>query len=230
MDSFFSGIAAACWLGILTSISPCPLATNIAAISYIGKKVSKTRLVLLSGILYMFGRMIAYVSVGMVLIAGLLTVSRLSNFLQDNINKALGPLLVLAGLVLLGIIRINLNGSRIGRKAQSRADSWGVWGAFPIGFIFALSFCPVSAALFFGTLVPLSIKYESTLLLPSIYGVGTGIPVLVFALLAAVGARYVGKVFDRLIQIESWFRRLTGVIFILVGCYYSLIYIFHLNI
>ena len=230
MDSFPLAAMTAVWLGILTSISPCPLATNIAAISYIGKRVSDTRMVLLSGMLYILGRMFAYLAVGILIIASVLSVPKLSFLLQNNLNKILGPVLILAGLFLLGILKIGFSGSGIAEKIQKRSRTWGIWGALLLGALFALSFCPISAALFFGSLIPLSLKHESRIFLPLLYGIGTGLPVFIFAILIAVGTKFIGKVFNRLTMIELWARRITGAVFILVGIYYCLIYIFLIDL
>ncbi len=230
MDSFLLGITSAIWLGILTSISPCPLATNIAAISYIGKRLANPRLVFLSGLLYMLGRMLAYLILGIILVAGALSIPKLSYFLQENINKYLGPILIIAGIFLLELLPLNFTGFGLSRRMQGHVEDYGIWGAFLLGIIFALSFCPISAALFFGSLIPLSIKYDSGFILPSLFGIGTSLPVILFAFLIGLSTRLVSKVFNRLTQVELWARRITGVIFVLVGLYYSLVYIFRISL
>lgn len=230
MDSFLLGITSAIWLGILTSISPCPLATNIAAISYIGKRVANPRLVFLSGLLYMLGRMLAYLILGIILVAGALSIPELSYFLQENINKFLGPILIIAGIFLLELLPLNFTGFGLSRRVQGHVEDYGIWGALVLGIIFALSFCPISAALFFGSLIPLSIKYNSSFILPSLFGIGTALPVILFAFLIGLSTRLVSKVFNRLTQVELWARRITGVIFVLVGLYYSLVYIFRISL
>lgn len=228
MDSFPVSILSALWLGILTSISPCPLATNIAAMSYIGRRVDSSRQVFLSGLLYTAGRMVTYVVLGVLIVASLLSVSEVSLWLQKHMNQLLGPLLILVGMVLLGFIPLPVFGGTVSEKVQRRAQSYGVWGAGLLGIVFALSFCPVSAALFFGSLIPLSVQNGSTVTLPSVYGIGTGLPVFLFAVLIASGARAVGRAFDRLALVERWVRRITGTVFILVGIYFCLSYIFEL--
>ncbi|RKX18768.1 MAG: sulfite exporter TauE/SafE family protein [Candidatus Zixiibacteriota bacterium] len=230
MDSFLLGVTSAIWLGILTSISPCPLATNIAAISYIGKRLANPRLVFLSGLLYMLGRMLAYLILGIILVAGALSIPKLSYFLQENINKYLGPILIIAGIFLLELLPLNITGFGLSRRMQGHVEDYGIWGAFLLGIIFALSFCPISAALFFGSLIPLSIKYDSGFILPSLFGIGTSLPVILFAFLIGLSTRLVSKVFNRLTQVELWARRITGVIFVLVGLYYSLVYIFRISL
>ncbi len=226
MDTLLLGGLSALWLGIMTSISPCPLATNIVAISYIGRHVGNTRSVLLSGIMYSLGRMLTYLIIAIVVISSILAIPEISNTLQKYMNKLLGPILIIVGMFLLELLSFSLPRIRTGDKMQKRIAGSGVMGAGLLGMLFALSFCPTSAALFFGSLIPLSLKHESNILLPSIYGIGTALPVFVFSFLIAFSAQMVGKVFNKLTQIELWVRRITGGVFIIVGIYFCLIYIF----
>ena len=228
MDVLVTSAGMAFWLGVLTSISPCPLATNVAAISFIGKRLTRTREVLMSGVLYTLGRALAYLIIGAIVVAGVLSIPGISFFLQKYMNKVLGPLLIVLGLFLLGLIQFHFSGAVACEKINRQAEKGGVWGAGLIGMLFALSFCPVSAALFFGSLIPLSVKNESTVLLPTLFGVGTALPVMAFAVLIALGAKSVGKAFNKLASFEKWARLATGAIFILIGVYFCLIYIFRL--
>ncbi len=225
MDGGLSGAALAAWLGILTSISPCPMATNIAAVSFIGSDATPRRAAL-CGLAYTAGRMATYLALGVVLVSGLLSSTWLSQFLQRSMNRILGPVLILAGMVLLDLLGWRSSGSETGAWLRRRAENGGVAAACLLGAAFALSFCPVSAALFFGSLVPLALKFGSPVAFPLLYGAGTGIPVLLFAGLIAFASRSVGAVFERLTRAERWGRRVTGVVFIAVGIYYVLIYIF----
>lgn len=220
--------ASALWFGLLTSISPCPLATNIAAISFVGRKIESPRQVLLAGLLYTIGRMLSYTLIAFALVKGLLSSFAVSMFLQQNLNLALGPILLVVGLLLLDVIPWPWTGggSKIFEKVQDRVAKMGLWGAGLLGMLFALTFCPVSATLFFGTLIPMAVKNESAFLLPSIYGVGTALPVVVFAFILAFAANRLSKAFSILTVIEKWMRRVTAVAFIAIGIYYCLIYIF----
>ncbi|MDD5087764.1 MAG: aromatic aminobenezylarsenical efflux permease ArsG family transporter [bacterium] len=209
----------AAWLGILTSISPCPLATNVAAISFIGKRLSSTRHVLLSSASYIIGRTLAYLIVAAIVVAGVLSIPGVSQFLQKYMNRLLGPVLILAGAFLLEWIRFAMPGLHAGSGLQAKAGRGGWWGPLLLGIVFALTFCPVSAALFFGSLIPLSIEHGSPILMPAVYGIGTALPVAVFAVFIALGAQRVGKAFDRLMQFEKWARRVTGMVFLLAGLY-----------
>ncbi len=229
-ESFLFAVATATWLGILTSISPCPLATNIAAISFIGKNVNDARMVFLSGLFYMIGRMLVYLVVSVLIVTSLLAVTDISFFLQEDINKILGPVLIIAGIFLLGFVKFSLPGIGLNSKMQDRASRYGIWGAMMLGVIFALSFCPISAALFFGSLIPLAIKQNSNVLIPSLFGIGTALPVILFSFLIAFGAKSIGRTFDKLTLFEKWARRVTGAIFIIIGIYYTLIYLLGINI
>lgn len=226
MPELLLGALSALWLGVLTSISPCPLATNIAAISFISRRISRTRVVFLAGLLYTLGRMLTYVVLGILLITAMLSIPQVSYILQKYMNKLLGPILIFVGMILLELIRFNVFSPGLSEKMQKRVEAGEIWEAGLLGIIFALSFCPISAALFFGSLIPLSLKYNSSLMLPALYGFGTGLPVFIFAALMAIGAQSVGKAFNKVTQIEFWVRRATGGIFILIGLYYCLVYIF----
>lgn len=213
-------IITALWLGILTSISPCPLATNIAAVSFLSKKVTHPKIVLLSGISYTVGRMLAYAMLGFIIVKSLLSVALVANFLQKYMNKALGPILIVAGLFLLNILKFNVSGLILSEKHQNKLVESGIFGACILGFIFALSFCPISAALFFGSLIPLAIGNKFGLILPFIYGVGTGLPVFIFAVGIAMGVTSLSHWFHKVTKLEIYARRITGFIFIAVGAYY----------
>lgn len=227
MGEVWLGVVAALWLGVLTSISPCPLATNIAAISFISRRLESRRTVALTGAFYTLGRTLTYLVLAWLLVASVLAAPPVSHFLQKYMNQLLGPLLILVGMVLLNLIPLRLPGGGCSTgKLQQRAEAAGIWGAGLLGIVFALAFCPVSAALFFGSLIPLAVKHESRLLLPSLYGIGTGLPVLAFVVLIAIGAGAVARAFHRLTQFETWARRVTGGLFIAIGIYFALAYIF----
>ncbi|MBN2333165.1 MAG: sulfite exporter TauE/SafE family protein [Deltaproteobacteria bacterium] len=226
MTELLTGMVTALWLGIITSISPCPLATNVAAISFIARHVGSPARVWMSGIVYAAGRVAAYVLLGALLVASLLSAPGVSHFLQKYMNQLLGPVLLITGLVLLGAVLSALPGLGIGSRLQRVGEHWGLGGAGLLGIVFALSFCPVSAALFFGSLLPLALRFESSIMIPSLYGLGTGLPVLIFAILIAGSTHSVGRFFNRLTVFERWARRLTGLIFLAVGIYYCLIYNF----
>ena len=228
MTEILIASGSALWLGILTSISPCPLATNIAAVSFLSKKIAHPFMVFVSGLAYTVGRMVAYAALGWIIISSLLSVPEVAQFLQKYMSKAVGPLLIVTGLFLLEIITIKLPGVALSQKHHNKLVESGAPGAFLLGLIFALAFCPVSAALFFGSLIPLALNSKAGTILPFIYGVGTGLPVLIFAVAIALGVTSMSHWFNKITKLEYYTRRITGVIFILAGVYYTGIYILKL--
>jgi cytochrome c biogenesis protein CcdA len=221
----FFNIWTALWLGILTSISPCPLATNIAAISYIGKDMSSNVRVFISGLSYTLGRVFIYVAIGVLLSAGLSSVPDVANFLQKYMNAILGPMLFITGIFLFGFINISLPGISTDRF-KNLAGKGVVTGPFLLGIIFSLAFCPVSAALFFGSLIPLALATHSPVIFPTLYGIGTGLPVIIFAFIIAFGMHSISGFFKGITRFEKWARYATGAIFVIVGSYYALMYTF----
>ncbi len=226
MEFITMAIIPALWFGILTSISPCPLATNIAAISFIGKDIESKSGAIINSLFYTFGRMLAYLVISFIVVSSLLTIPEVARFLSKYFNIILGPLLILAGLFLIDVIKLEIGTSnKLIDAIQKKANNKSIWGSILIGFLFALSFCPVSAGLFFGSLIPLSIKYESAMLLPLFYGIGTALPVIVFAIIISFGTHYVGIMFNKLTKFELWARKITGIVFILIGLYISYDYL-----
>lgn len=219
-----SGLSAL-WLGVLTSISPCPLTTNIAAISYLGRQAEHTDRVFANGLMYTLGRTATYILLAVVSVFAILSVPHLSFLLQRYMSRAMGPILLGVGLFLLGIIQLPSFTLARNKDLPLHDRRRGVWGAGGLGMLFALSFCPTSAALFFGSLIPLAIGSKSVVLLPALYGLGTALPVFAFAVLIALGAKSVGAAFKRLTALELWARRITGTLFIALGIYFCWTYL-----
>jgi cytochrome c biogenesis protein CcdA len=218
MTELLLAAGSALWLGVLTSISPCPLATNIAAISYVGRRVNNPRYVLLAGILYTIGRVAAYVGLAFLLVSTALSVPGVSLFLQKYMHLLLGPTLIVVGMFLVGLIEINLGGAGVSDSIKQRIDRLGIWGALLLGVLFALAFCPTSAALFFGNVMA-SLSGGSTILLPLLYGIGTALPVIGFALLIAAGSKKLGQAFNSVSKAERWARLAPGSVVLLCGAW-----------
>jgi cytochrome c-type biogenesis protein len=216
------GFLSALWLGILTSISPCPLATNIAAVSFLSRKIEHPRMVLWSGFAYTLGRMTAYVIIGVILISSLIGIPATANFLQRYMNKILGPVLIFVGLFLLDVLKLNFFDFSISGSSerQNKLAEMGIFGSFALGAIFALSFCPISAALFFGSLIPLALNNNFGIAFPFVYGIGTGLPVVIFTIGITLGVQSISHWFNKVAKLEIYMRKVTGIIFILVGIYF----------
>jgi cytochrome c biogenesis protein CcdA len=225
-----AALAGALWYGVLTAISPCPLATNLAAVSFIGQQVQHRRVALLSSLLYACGRSLAYVAVAAILAAGLSSIPTVSLALQKYLMLFMGPLLIVLGLFLLGWLGSSRGVTFGGAALHQRLAKAGPVGALVLGVLFALSFCPLSAALFFGRLIPVSLEHGSAFLLPVVFGVGSALPVIVFAVVLATAAHYVGKTYDAMRKVGAVARVGTGAVFIGVGVYLSLTVSFGLAI
>lgn len=224
LDNYNIPILSAFLLGLMTAISPCPLATNITATAYISKNITDKRKVFLSGIVYSLGRAFSYTSIGLILFFGA-SKSHLARFLQQNGEKYLGPLLIIIGLIMLNIIRLKfLQKSNFTEKLSEKFSDKGMWGSFVIGVLFALAFCPYSGALYFGILIPITISSVEGLYLPIVFAIGTGLPVILFTYLLAFAAGRVGVFYNKIKIIEKWMRYIAGVVFVLTGIYYVLIF------
>jgi sulfite exporter TauE/SafE len=209
-------------LGLLTAISPCPLATNITAIGYISKEVDSRRVVFLNGIIYTLGRAISYTLLAFILFLGA-DQFKISGWFQQYGEKIMGPLLILIGILMLDIISIHFPGfSRLKNRFQKKGVK-GYWDVLLLGIIFALAFCPFSGVLYFGMLIPLTITSASGLYLPVVFAIATGIPVIIFAWLLAYTVSGVGRLYNRVKSFEVWFRRFISIVFIGVGIYYVII-------
>jgi cytochrome c biogenesis protein CcdA len=224
LDSYNIPILSAFVLGLMTAISPCPLATNITATAYISKNISSKRKVLLSGILYSMGRAFSYTVIGLMLYFGA-SKFHVARLFQQNGEKYLGVLLIIIGLIMLNVIRLNfLEKSNFQERFSERFKGKGLWGSFLMGIGFALAFCPYSGALYFGMLIPITISSASGLYLPIVFAIGTGLPVISFTYLLVFAAHRVSGVFNRITKIERVMRYVAGGVFVLAGIYYVSIF------
>ena len=219
-------VLSALLLGLLTAISPCPMATNIAAIAYVSRRVTERRYAVMTGTLYTLGRMFSYSILGILIIVVGLEIPGVASFLQDSGERILGPLLIVVGLLMLNIDRLSfsLGGGKLSSIGGKVAD-WGMIGGFLLGVIFALAFCPYSAILFFGVLIPLALKSAGGVTLPAVFAIGTGLPVLVFGMLISAGIARVSTWLNALTRVEKVIRMVVCIIFIGVGVYYLVLWI-----
>lgn len=205
-------------LGLLTAISPCPMATNITAIGFIGRDLGNRNRVFYNGLIYTLGRTFSYTALALILFLGADQL-KMSGLFQRYGEKIIGPLLLLIGIFMLGIIKLNFPAfNRLTERFQKRSK-YNYWDVFLLGVLFALAFCPYSGVLYFGMLIPLTIS-TSGLHLPVVYALATGIPVIIFAWFIAYTLSGVGRLYKRLKSFEYWFRRVVAVIFMGMGIYY----------
>ena len=206
-------------LGLMTAISPCPLATNISAIGFISRDIENRRRVFMSGLIYTLGRAISYSALGVILFFGA-SQMKISMIFQGWGEKILGPVLILIGLFMLDVIKIKLPGfsgltDKIGEKSKK-----SYWSTLLLGMIFAMVFCPYSGVLYFMILIPITVSSVGGLFLPLIFAIGTGLPVIIFAWLLAYAVGNVASMYNKIKKFELWFRRVMSVLFIVVGIYY----------
>jgi sulfite exporter TauE/SafE len=215
-------IISAFVLGLMTAISPCPLATNITAIAYIGKEVDNKSKVFANGLVYTLGRAFSYTAIGLIFYFGI-GQFKVSSFFQQWGEKVLGPILILIGLIMLGILktRSGVIYNLIQKFAENRKVNF--WSVLLIGMLFALAFCPYSGVLFFGLLIPMSVASVKGLYLPLIFALATGLPVIIFAYVLAYTLSGVGKLYNRLQIFEKWFRYIVSFVFIGVGIYFTIL-------
>jgi len=209
-------------LGLMTAISPCPLASNITAMGFISKDLENRNRVFYNGIIYTVGRAVSYTLLAFILYLGA-DQFKISAIFQQYGEKFLGPLLVLIGLFMLGVIKLNFFGlDKLTNRFQNK-EKHNYWDAFLIGILFAMAFCPYSGVLYFGMLIPLTIQNSSGLLLPVFFAIATGIPVIIFAWLLAYTVSGVRKLYNSITTFETWFRRIVAVLFLSIGCYYCIV-------
>lgn len=227
LDNSRYSVVTALILGLMTAISPCPLATNITAIGFISRDIDNRKRVFVYGLIYTLGRAISYTGLALVLYFGA-SQMHVSRFFQGWGEKLLAPLLILIGLFLLNVFKIKFPGfsgltDRIGDKGKGSYLS-----TLLLGIVFAMAFCPTSGVLYFTILIPITVASASGLYLPIVFALATGLPVIIFAWLLAYSVGSVGKLYDQLKVFELWFRRIVAVLFIGVGIYY-LIRLFVVN-
>jgi cytochrome c biogenesis protein CcdA len=217
-------IVAAFFIGLMVAISPCPLATNITAVAYISKRLGSRRHTLKIGLIYALGRMLTYVIIASLVVWIGLGVQSISLPLQKYGDMSIGPLLVIIGIVMLDIVKIRfLKGSRRIESLKEYLSRRGVLGSFLMGAIFALAFCPFSAVLFFGMLIPLAINAGDGIIIPSVFSIATALPVIVLSMVLVHSFSKLGTVMNRLQTFEKWMRRSVAIVFIAVGAYYTII-------
>lgn len=223
LESYPFPVLSAFVLGLMTAISPCPLATNITATAYIAKRISNRRSVLFSGLLYSLGRALSYSLIGLVLYLGA-SKFHLQRFFSQHGEQYLGPLLIVLGLVMLNVIRLGFLGKlSLGERLSERFKDQGLLGALMLGAIFALAFCPYSGALYFGMLMPMTLS-KASLHLPLVFALGTGLPVVVLTYFLAFAAHQIGPIYEKIRTVETYLRYAAGGIFVLAGCYYVVIF------
>jgi len=214
-------------LGLMTAISPCPLATNISAVGFISRDIDNRNRVFVNGLIYTLGRAVSYSGLALIIYFGASQMN-ISRLFQGWGEKLLAPLLIIIGLLMLDVLKIKFPGfSRLTEKIGSKGKG-SYWSPLLLGMVFALAFCPYSGVLYFAMLIPITIASASGLYLPAVFAIATGLPVILFAWLLAYSVGSVGRIYNHVKTFEIWFRRMVAALFISVGLYY-LIRLFVVN-
>lgn len=215
-------------LGLLTAVSPCPLATNITAIGYISRDIESKRRIFWNGLLYTVGRILAYSILGAILIYILRRgedLFSIQKWISQWGEMLIAPVMLLIGLFMLWGDRLHL--PKFGFSGNISSDTLkGAWGSLLLGILFAMAFCPTSGMLYFGMLVPMSAQATAGYFLPVVYAFATGLPVILVAWVLAFSVAGIGKFYNRMKVFQKWFNRVVAILFILVGLYYA--YMFYL--
>jgi cytochrome c biogenesis protein CcdA len=206
-------------LGLMTAISPCPLATNISAIGFISRDIDNRKLVFVNGLIYTLGRAISYTGLALTIYFGASQMN-ISRMFQAWSEKLLAPLLIIIGLLMLDVIKLKFpNFSGLTEKIGNEGKG-SYWGTLLLGIVFAMAFCPYSGVLYFAILIPIAVTSTSGLYLPLVFAIATGLPVIIFAWMLAFSVGSVGRLYNHIKIFELWFRRVVAVLFIVVGIYY----------
>ena len=223
MGTYNIPVVAAFFIGLMTAFSPCPLTTNITAVAYISRKLDNSRHTILVGLVYTLGRMASYAGLASLIVYVGLNTQDIALFLQNYGEKILGPVLLIVGLVMLEVIQLNLGGrGDFLNKSMEKLSEKGYLGGFLLGMLFALAFCPFSAVLYFGMLIPLALKTHDGLIIPSVFALATGLPVIISSILLVNGVSKLGNMVNKAQSIEKTVRRIVAVCFVAVGIYYIL--------
>ncbi len=220
LGSTSAPILVAFIIGLLTSISPCPLATNISAVAYISKEIKDSRKVILNGVYYTLGRIFSYSALSLFISFGVSSF-QIASIFQKWGDKVLGPILITLGLIMLDVIKFHLKSQNNSlHKISEKLSKKGYWGSFALGAGFALAFCPYSGVLFFGLLIPLMANSTIALLLAPIFGLATGLPVIIFSLILTFSVKKFAKIFKLTQKLELYMRKAIAVVLLLTGVYY----------
>ncbi len=217
-------VLAAFLLGLMTAVSPCPLATNISAVGFISKDLQDKKKVFINGILYTLGRAISYTVLGIILIIALrqgASTYKIQKAISTYGEQIIGPFLIIMGILMLGLFTINFSFSnKLTSKMEGKSGKSSLWSSLLMGVVFALAFCPYSGILYFGGLIPLSVSASAGYALPFVFAIATGLPVIIFAWILAYSVASLGSFYNKVKIFEFWFRRAVSVVFIVVGVYF----------
>ena len=221
-DSLNIPIASALLFGLIGSTAPCQLSSSAATLAFLSRGAADPRKVWAQTLAYVAGKMTVYLIVGGVMVMLGLQLNQISQTAIPVIGlarRAMGPLLIIVGLFMLGLLNIQLSvGARLSTWLDKKVGRQrGILPAYLMGIAFSFAFCPTLFWLFFGLTIPLAIASTGGIVLPAVFAIGTALPIIGLAALMASGAINLSQFLKRFKAADVWIQRATGIIFILIG-------------
>jgi cytochrome c biogenesis protein CcdA len=212
-------------LGLLGSTAPCQLTTNASVMALVAQRLADLKGAWKTALAYTAGKVVVYTLVGSLILALGLQLDLATIPVAQGARKVLGPLMLLIGLSLVGAFQLNVTvGQRLSRWLAARVPQAGVKGAFALGLMFSLAFCPTLFWLFFGLLMPLALASQGGWIFPGTFAMGTALPLLGFTYVVSLGGTLAHGYVRRLTGLDRYLRRIAGVVFLLAGLNDTLTY------
>jgi sulfite exporter TauE/SafE len=209
-------------MGILINIDVCPLMANLAAIVYVSKNSTGKKSIIIHGLFYSLGRIVSYTLLALLIYFGLSSFH--FSFLAQYGEKIAGLVMIISGIImfLLANKEDDDNQDESKKEIKNNALSKGYLGSFSLGIILSLAFCPHSAALFFGILIPLVIKTSAGLFLPPVFALGASLPIIIFSFYLSSNTKKIESIFNKMEKLEQPLRYITAIIFLITGLIFLL--------
>lgn len=218
--SLLSALLTSLLLGFLMILDPCTLFTSIAAIGYIDREMQNRKRVLITGGMFVMGKLVTYVLLSIPFIMGAHT-DGIHHFLEHWGEPLLAAFMLVCGVLLLFSGHHHHDHDHGVSKWLQTVDDKSSWlWAFMLGIFFAIAFCPHRLMYFF-TMIEMSVSLESawTWVMPVVFGLGTGLPIMVLAWLISYSVVNTEVLTKKVQSFEKWFRYACAVLFLGFGVY-----------
>jgi len=222
-------LVSALLFGLMGALAPCQISTNVAALAFLSRDVSDPRRIWGQTAAFIAGKVTVYLLVGGAVVILSLQLNQVNDAVVPVVviaRRALGPLLIVVGLFMLGLLKLPLSlGERFSAWLEGKVGQrQGVIPAYLLGVAFSFTFCPTLFWLFFGLTIPLAIASPGGVLFPGVFALGTALPVLGLAAVIASGSVNVGQFVKRFKAANIWIQRAVGVIFVVIGLHEIILY------
>lgn len=230
-DAINIPLLSALLFGLMGALAPCQLSTNVAALAFVTRSENESRRTGWQVLAFVAGKVTVYALIGGLVVASSLRINQVSETVIPVVvlaRRALGPLLIVVGLFMLGVLRLHVS---VGANASRRLEQWvgekhGLLPSYLLGVAFSFTFCPTLFMLFFGLTVPLAIASPAGVVLPGVFAVGTVLPVLVLAGVVASGRVALTHSLKRIRRANALLQRFAAVVLIVVGLHELVLYWF----